>query len=147
MKKLFFTLCLTCFMSYSVMADTDFTSAIQSTKMPSDAEIMEIISKFNFNDEQKQIIFKDTKKKLQQMYSSKNNMSQTNADLNLYMKVMDNEAMGEYVDSSISKNLKNDVKNLPQTNETNYSSIDLSKVKYDKEADKKAQKKFRNIGK
>ena len=145
MKKIFYTLFLTCFLSCVVMADTDFTQAIHSSKMPTDAEIMEMISKFNFNEEQKRVIFKDTKKKLQDMYSSKN-VDETNADLNLYLKVMDNEAIGEYMDSSISKDLRNDIKNLPQTNKTNYSSVDMSTVRYDKKADEAAQKKFRNIG-
>ena len=147
MKKIFCILSLICFMSCAAIADTDFTQAIQSTKMPSDAEIMEILSRFNLNEEQKKVIFKDTKKKLQEMYSSPNNTDSTNADLNLYLKLMEHEIFNEYAGQSVMKDVRKDIGKLPETNATSYSSIDLSKIEYDKEVDAEAQRKFRNIGK
>lgn len=147
MKKLFCILSLIFFMSCTAMADTDFTKAIESSKMPTDAEIMALLSKFNLNEEQKNVVFKDTKKKLQEMYSSKNNTDSANADLNLYLKVMEHEIFNEFAGPSITGELKKDISKLPTTNATNYSSIDLSKIEYDKEVDAAAQKKFRSIGK
>ena len=146
MKKLFCMLSLICFMPYIATADTDFTQVIESSNMPSDAKIMETLSKFNLNEEQKNVVFKDTKKKLQEMYSSKNNTDSANADLNLYLKLMEHEIFDEFAGSYVIDNVRKDIRNLPQTNKTNYSSIDLSKIEYDKEADEAAQRKFRNIG-
>ena len=147
MKKLFCILFLICFMPYIAIADTDFTQAIESTKMPSDAQIMETLSKFNLNEEQKNVVFKDTKKKLQEMYSSKNNTDSANADLNMYLKLMEHEVFDEFAGSYVINNVRKDISNLPQTNKTNYSSIDLSTIEHDREADEAAQKKFRSIGK
>lgn len=42
----------------------------QEDAMPSDKEIMEAIEKFNFDETQKEFLFKETKKKLQQMQES-----------------------------------------------------------------------------
>ena len=146
MKRIFCILSLICFMSCAAIADTDFSQAIQSSQMPTDAEIMEIISQFNLNEEQKKLIFNDTKKKLHEMYSSKGNTDSANADLNLYLKMMEHEVFDEYAGSAIKKDVRKTVGNMPATNKTNYSSVDLSKIEHNKEIDAAAQRKFRSIG-
>jgi hypothetical protein len=61
-----------CFMNYSVAEETeDLNTVIQASSMPSDAEIMETIRKFNFSKAQEEYLFKETKRKLTEMYSNK----------------------------------------------------------------------------
>ena len=145
MKKILCALFLSFLISYTAIADTDFSQAIQSSSMPTDEEIMNIISKFNFNEEQKKIIFKDTKKKLQEMYSMEN-IDQTNAELNQDMKVMNHEGLSEYVSPSVTNEVSKKASGLPTTNATNYSSLDLSTIPQDKEGDAAAAEKFRRYG-
>ena len=62
-----------CFMNYSVAEEeTDINTTIEQTSMPTDAEIMETIRKFNFNKAQEEYLFKETKRKLNEIYSNKN---------------------------------------------------------------------------
>ena len=62
-----------CFANYSIaQEEVDINTAIQQTTMPSDAEIMETIRKFNFDKAQEEYLFKETKRKLIEMYSNKN---------------------------------------------------------------------------
>ena len=58
MKKVLYILFL--FLFSFTLADVDFSEAIGTTKMPSDAEIMKVISQFNFDPKQKEEIFKQT---------------------------------------------------------------------------------------
>ena len=52
--------------------ESDINSQIQATTMPTDEEIMETIKKFNFDKNQQDYLFKETKKRLEEMYSNKN---------------------------------------------------------------------------
>ena len=62
-----------CFTNYSIaQEEVDINTAIQQTTMPTDAEIMETIRKFNFDKAQEEYLFKETKRKLIEMYSNKN---------------------------------------------------------------------------
>ena len=73
-----------CFMNYSVADETeDLNTVIQASSMPSDAEIMETIRKFNFDKAQEEYLFKETKRKLQEMYSNKNFSVVTSGDTTL----------------------------------------------------------------
>ena len=53
-------------------AEVDFNAVINETSMPTDGEIRAVIEQFNFDDKQKEQLFKDTKKSLQDIYSGKN---------------------------------------------------------------------------
>ena len=44
----------------------------QAVSMPTDEEIMQTLDKFDFTEEQKKQLFKETKKELEKIYSSKN---------------------------------------------------------------------------
>lgn len=112
MKKIIFMFLALCFMGIA-FADIDFTEAIQNSSMPTDAEIKNIISQFNFSEEQKEDLFKETKKKLQEMYSGKN-MAQTNAELNQYYNVMDNKELDSYINNSTKQELKQEVSKFPK---------------------------------
>lgn len=54
----------------SVFAEDDLQTDMQNLKMPTDEEIMETIKKFNFDKTQQEYLFKETKRKLQDMYSN-----------------------------------------------------------------------------
>ncbi len=63
-----------CFMNYTNAEENpqDINAMVQQTSMPSDAEIMETIRKYNFDKAQEEYLFKETKKKLIELYSNKN---------------------------------------------------------------------------
>ena len=94
--------------------NVDFSGAIGETKMPSDAEIMRSLNRFNLTDEQKQQVFVMTKHKLQQMYANEDVM-QTNEDLNAAVDALNSGLMDEYMSEKDIKNLNKDVKKLPGT--------------------------------
>ncbi len=112
MKKILYTILVSFFM-VAAFADYDFTSAIQNSSMPTDAEIRQIISQFNFTKEQQEAIFKDTKKKLQVMYSGKNS-SQTNAELNQYLNQVESGSFDKVLDPTSKKELLEGVSTLPK---------------------------------
>ena len=73
-----------CFMNYSKAEETtDLSTMIIQSTMPTDAEIMETIRKFNFDKSQEEYLFKETKKKLQDLYSNKNFSSITSGESTL----------------------------------------------------------------
>ncbi len=106
MKKIIYTIVFCCFMSFA-MAEIDFSQAISTTTMPTDAEIRATIAKFNFTPEQQEAIFKDTKKRLQEMYSSKN-PSEFNQELNKNYEFM-NQVPDELMNSSVKQETKKEV--------------------------------------
>jgi len=110
MKKLLYTLFVCLFMNFA-MADYDFTTAVQSTSMPSDAEIMAIIKEFNFNSEQERDVFKDVKRRLQEMYASKD-MTKINKELNQYMGKLDSENVSTFTDEATKRELRRSVSRL-----------------------------------
>lgn len=61
-----------CFMNYSMAQEADLSSMVSQTTMPSDEEILQTIRKFNFDKSQEEYLFKETKKKLIELYSNKN---------------------------------------------------------------------------
>ena len=70
-----------CFMNYSSADENiDINSAIRQTTMPTDAEIMETIRKFNFSKAQEEYLFKETKRKLNELYTNKNFSVVTSGD-------------------------------------------------------------------
>ena len=80
-----------CFMNYSSADETeDLNAIIQNSSMPTDAEIMETIRKFNFDKAQEEYLFKETKKKLQDMYSNKNFSPVTSGDTTLDTSKLEN---------------------------------------------------------
>ena len=75
MKKILFLLFSVIFMANIAFAQgeyTDYSQLLNSTTMPSDSEIMSIIDKFEFTPEQKQQLFKETKKQIQEIFETKN---------------------------------------------------------------------------
>ena len=114
MKKILYTLLASLFIGVA-FADYDFSQAIQNTTMPTDAEIREVISQFNFTKEQQEVIFKDTKRRLQAMYSSQNT-AQTNAQLNQYYKEVKKGTFDEVMDPSAKRELLQGVSTLPELN-------------------------------
>ena len=62
-----------CFANYTKADETtDLNAMVQQTSMPTDAEIMETVRKFNFDKAQEEYLFKETKRKLNEIYSNKN---------------------------------------------------------------------------
>ncbi|MBQ8476024.1 hypothetical protein IJ531_03080 [bacterium] len=119
MKKLLYILLASCAMGAINAADVDFTSVVNSTSMPSDAEIRAVVSKFNFDKDQQEILFRETKKKLQAMYASKNTVS-TNAQLNQSLNQIKNGSANEYMSGSMKQEVLRDVSKI-QTNSSTSS--------------------------
>ena len=74
MKKLLIIFSIL-FMSQFAIAqaqEVNYNEILDSTTMPSDAEIYQTLEKFNFTPEQKEQLFKETKKQLQELYSTRN---------------------------------------------------------------------------
>jgi len=139
MKKLLYSIIISCFIS-TAFADVDFSQAIQNSSMPTDAEIRAVISQFNFNKEQQDALFKETKKKLRAMYTTQN-ASQTNAELNQYLNQVENGSMDKIIDPSMKRELLQGVSNMPKTSSTSSAT---SKVIYSTKEN--SQKGFRNPG-
>lgn len=112
MKKLLFILVLSCFFGTANAADIDFYQAVHSNQMPSDAEIMKMLSKFDFDEKQKKEIFIETKKQLQSVYSS-NNPREVNARLNKTLKEMQNGSYSEFVDASVMSEIMKELSDMP----------------------------------
>lgn len=60
------------FSIFSLFLSLNFVNAQEQMTMPSDAEIMQEIQKYNFNPQQQEYLFKETKKRLQQVYAQGN---------------------------------------------------------------------------
>ncbi len=114
MKKLLYTLVLISFMGIA-SADYDFSQAVKTTPMPTDAEIRATISRFNFDDNQKEIIFRETKMKLRELYSKSD--AEINEELNQNYRMM-NSVSGDYLKDSTREQTKNRIKRLPQRKST-----------------------------
>ena len=74
MKKVLFIF-LVFFCSQIAMANENtsiyFNQILNSTSIPSDTEIRTIINPFNYSTEQKEEIFKETKKQFEDLYNNK----------------------------------------------------------------------------
>ena len=81
-----------CFMNYSVADENeqDLNTIIQQTNMPTDAEIMETVRKFNFDKSQEEYLFKETKRKLNELYSNKNFSAITTGDTTIDTTPLEN---------------------------------------------------------
>lgn len=79
MKKILYALILCFFVGFAV-AQTDISQTLNNSTMPTDDEIRAVISRFDFDKNQKEMLFKETKKKLQELYSSQNSIK-TNINL------------------------------------------------------------------
>jgi len=121
MKKIIYVFLAFCFMGIA-FADIDFSEAINNSTMPTDAEIRHVISQFDFNQEQQDEVFKYTKKKLREIYST-NNMSQTNAELNRYYNQINDENVSQYMNNSVKNQLKRDISKLPKNSSSSARSV------------------------
>ena len=110
--------------------------------MPTDNEIRAIISQFGFEQEQQEVLFKETKKKLQDMHSSQN-LEKTNAELNQYLRQVDNGSMDEVLNSSIKQELKQGVSQLPTTTGSKSAKVKAAAPS----SEKKSEKGFRSQSK
>ena len=100
MKKILFVFL---FLSFSMaFADVDFTKALKSTSMPTDAEIKNVLKQFDFTDEQADAVFKEVKTKLKQLYLTQD-FDNANIELNRYLNQIDNEAVGVFMDETTKR--------------------------------------------
>ena len=113
MKKIILMFLALCFMGIA-LADVDFAAAIKNSSMPTDAEIRRTLAQFNFDAQQQEELFKEIKKKLQQIYSGQN-PEQVNAEFNQYYNQVNNEDLNQFMDSSVTQELKRDVSRYPKT--------------------------------
>ncbi len=73
MKKKFLYIFLSLLFMFSAgYCEENANISPQAITMPSDEEIMQTIDKFNFSKEQKEYLFKETKKSLIEMYKNQN---------------------------------------------------------------------------
>ena len=112
MKKILYIAIL--FMFSFCLADVDFSEAIGTTSMPSDAEIMKVISQFKFDPKQKEEIFKETKKRLKEMYSNPDTL-QSNEDLNANLKLLQDSSTDIILDPEKKQEALEEIKKLPST--------------------------------
>lgn len=77
MKKIIYLL-LFLFMSFILINDVKAQDIqdLRLDRMPTDAEIRNVINKYDFNAEQKEYLFRETKRKLQYMYNQNATMGQ-----------------------------------------------------------------------
>ncbi len=61
----------------------DMNTIVSQTSMPSDAQIREVINKYDFDENQKEYLFKETKRKLQEIYAQKGKNVPLSSDLNM----------------------------------------------------------------
>ena len=106
MKKILFAFFI--LLTSIAMADVDFTNAIRSTSMPTDAEIRAVLKYFEFTGEQEDAVFKEVKGKLKQMYYS-NDFEKSNVELNRYLNQIDCEAVGVFMDDATKRQLLQDL--------------------------------------
>ena len=106
MKKILFIYLI--FALSPVFADVDFTRAIKSTSMPSDAEIRAVLRQFEFTGEQEDAVFKEVKGKLKELYYSKDT-EKSNIELNRYLNQLDNEAVGVFMDNQLKQRFLQDM--------------------------------------
>ena len=74
-KKLLYSLSSIILFSGTIFANQEANNPMQMvniTSMPTDEEIMQTISKFNFDKTQQEYLFKETKKRLEDLYNNKN---------------------------------------------------------------------------
>ena len=112
MRKIIFTISALVMFNMAFAGNVDFSGAIGETKMPSDAEIMRSINRFNLTDEQKQQVFIITKHRLQQMYANED-VTQANEDLNSAVDAVNKGLMNSYMSETDRKSLNRDVNKLP----------------------------------
>ena len=81
-----------CFMNYSKADEAEnINTIVEQSTMPSDTEIMETIRKFNFDKAQEEYLFKETKRKLKELYSNKNFSSITSNETTLDTSNLENK--------------------------------------------------------
>lgn len=69
MKKITLMLLALSF-SFALASEIDINNLSNLDRMPTDEEIMRVIDKYNFDETKKDFLFKETKRKLEQMYNS-----------------------------------------------------------------------------
>ena len=119
MKKILYTVCLMLFMG-AFASEVDFSQMLNSTTMPTDAEIRAVISQFNFDKDTQEVLFKDTKKKLKQMYSQKDKQS-VNQELNSSLDMLKSSEIDEYVSPQLKQEVLKEVDSLPKVEPTSQS--------------------------
>ncbi len=61
----------------------DMNTIVSQTSMPTDAQIREVINKYDFDENQKEYLFKETKRKLQEIYAQKGKNVPLSSNLNM----------------------------------------------------------------
>ena len=111
MKKIIFTLAIILTMG-TTFAEVDFDQVLKTTSMPTDSEIKAVISQFDFDEKTKQQLFKETKKKLQQMYSGAD--TNANAELNSSLDSLKNSSGNAFIDPKMKEEILKEADSLPQ---------------------------------
>ena len=114
MRKIIFTISALVMFNMAFADNVDFSGAIGETKMPSDAEIMHTLNRFNLTKEERQKVFVATKKRLQEMYANEDVM-QANEDLNAGLEALESGVADEFMNERDINALNRDIKKLPGT--------------------------------
>lgn len=83
MKKIIIS--LAAIFTLSAFAQNQYNIDVSNTTMPSDEQIMQVIEKFNFDSSQKEYLFKETKRQLEEAYQN----NQLNVDKDAFNKAQE----------------------------------------------------------
>lgn len=102
-------------------SEVDFTPALNSTTMPTDEEIRAVISQFNFDKDTQEVLFKDTKKKLKEIYGAKSakKKQNVNEELNSSLDMLKSNDVDEYINPKLKQEVLKEVGTLPKVEPTN----------------------------
>lgn len=100
MKKIFYIITVVFFLFANLTIAQELT-------MPTDEEIRAAIEKFNIDESQKEFVFQETKKKLTEIYSNKENLPEIeNLDLNNLGQELEKQTIENVGSSNFNKEKK-----------------------------------------
>lgn len=86
-----------CAMNFVNAQEENLEQMVNSTSMPTDEEIRATIQKFNFDKTQQEYLFKETKKRLEEMYAEKK-LPETNNSENVILENFGQESEKQAVE-------------------------------------------------
>lgn len=124
MKKIIY-LILLLFMSFTLVQNVQAQDIqdLRLDRMPSDAEIRNVIDKYDFDAEQKEYLFRETKRKLQYMYNQNATMGQV---LGNSQEIMTNPSASAASSKETVDNGKKYAKHAPLTRRSNWFYLKLT---------------------
>ena len=115
-------------------ANLDLNQIMNMATMPTDAEIMKVVNQFGFDQEEKQLLFMETKRKLQSLYNSNdvkalvenmNNISNMQESITNMQNMQNLQNIGN---NRYLKNIENIQENTQEIEEaTNYQNTRAKK--------------------